>query len=150
MLRGIPSVLSPEMLMVLAEMGHGDTIAIGDMHYPAASTATNILLRADGIGSAELIDAILKVFPLDPQTEKPFLMMEVQACDADKDFPIQEEYYKLAAKYDPRGRDAAGTIERFAFYAAAKKAYAVIATGEKSFYGCTILTKGLVMPEDVI
>ena len=150
MLKGIPSVLSPDMLKVLAEMGHGDTLVVGDMHYPAASTAKNILLRADGIGSVQLLDAILQVFPLDPQVDKPFLMMEIQACDADKEFPIQEEYFKLAAKYDPRGREAAGYLERFAFYEEAKKAYAVIASGELSFYGCTILKKGLVMPEDVI
>ena len=150
MLKGIPSVLSPEMLKVLSEMGHGDTIVVGDMHYPAASTATNILLRADGIGSVALLDAILQVFPLDPQVEKPLMMMEIQECDADKEFPMQEEYFKLAEKYDPRGRDAAGYIERFEFYDEAKKAYAVVATGEKSFYGCTILKKGLIMPEDVI
>lgn len=150
MLKGVPSVLSPEMLQVLAEMGHADEIVIGDMHYPAASTATNILLRADGIDSLTLIDAILKVMNLDAAVEKPFLIMQKQECDKDLDLPVHEEYFKLVEKYDERGRDAVGYIDRFDFYDRAKKAYAVVATGELSFYGCTILKKGTVPPDQVI
>ncbi len=150
MLKGVPSVLSPEMLKVLAEMGHGDEIVIGDMHYPAASTAKNILLRADGIGSLQLIDAILHIMTLDLSVEKPFLIMQKQECDAHMELPVHEEYFKLVEKYDSRGRDAVGYIDRFDFYDRAAKAYAVVATGELSFYGCTILKKGCVPLDQVI
>lgn len=150
MLKGVPSVLSPDMIKVLAEMGHGDEIVIGDMHYPAASTAKNILLRADGIGSVQLIDAIMHVWVLDRAVEKPFLIMQKQACDAHLDLPVHEEYFKLVEKYDDRGRAAVGYIDRFDFYDRAAKAYAVVATGELSFYGCTIIKKGCVPLNEVI
>jgi L-fucose mutarotase len=150
MLKGVPSVLSPEMLKVLAEMGHGDEIVIGDMHYPAASTAKNILLRADGIGSVQLIEAILHIMTLDHAVEKPFLIMQKQECDAHLELPVHEEYFNVVAKYDSRGRDAVGYIDRFDFYDRAAKAYAVVATGELSFYGCTILKKGCVPLDEVI
>jgi L-fucose mutarotase len=150
MLKGVPSVLSPELLKVLAEMGHGDEIVIGDMHYPSAGTAKNILVRADGIGSVRLIDAILQLMTLDHAVDKPFMIMQKQACDAHLDLPVHEEYFRLAEKHDPRGRDAVGYIDRFEFYERAAKAYAVVASGELSFYGCTILKKGVVQPKDVI
>ncbi len=150
MLKGIPRILSPDMLKVLSEMGHGDEIVIGDINYPAASTAKNILLRADGNGTLEIIDAVLKVINLDLNVEKPFLIMEKQKSDAHMQIPLHEEYFKLAEKYDSRGRDAVGYINRFDFYERAKKAYAVIATGDLSFYACTILTKGTVPIEEII
>lgn len=150
MLKGIPSILSPDMLKVLAEMGHGDEIVIGDLNYPAASTAKNILLRADGNNSLEILDAVLHVMTLDSSVEKPFLIMQKQKADESLDIPIHEEYSKLVEKYDSRGRDAVGFIDRFDFYSRANEAYAIIATGELSFYGCTILKKGTVPADEVI
>lgn len=149
MLKGVPSILSPDMLKVLAEMGHGDEIVIGDINYPAASTAKNILLRADGNDSLEILDAIMRVINLDTCVEKPFLIMEKQKSDAHLQIPLHNEYFKLVEKYYP-GKDAAGYIDRFDFYDRAKQAYAIIAIGELSFYGCTILKKGTVPQEEVI
>lgn len=144
MLRGIPSVLSPELLKVLAEMGHGDTLVIADAYYPAASSARHsMLVRADGIRATDLLDAILKLFPLDASVEKPVSIMDLQDCDRGKiDTPIWDEYIKIVEKHDQRGKDAVGFIERFSFYKAAESAYAVLATGEESLYGCIIIQKG--------
>lgn len=143
MLRGIPDCLSPELLKVLAEMGHGDTLVIGDAFYPHASSARHsMLVRADGVRATELLDAILQFFPLDMSVEKPFLIMDKQECDKDIPTPIWDEYIAIAEKHDPRGKECVGFIERFDFYKAAEKAYAVLATGEKALYGCVIIQKG--------
>lgn len=145
MLKGIPAILSPDLLKVLSEMGHGDELVIADAHYPAASSAKNsILIRCDGHGNVPLLDAILQFFPLDASVEKPVTLMEVQACDSHVKTPIWDEYKAIVAKYDPRGADAVGSIDRFGFYERAKKAYAVIATGEKALYGCFMIKKGCV------
>ena len=123
MLRGIPNCLSPDLLKVLAEMGHGDTLVIGDAFYPSASSARySMLVRADGVRATELLDAILHFFPLDASVKAPVLIMDKQECD--KDIPC------------------IGMIERFDFYKAAEHAYAVVATGETALYGCIILQKG--------
>ncbi len=144
MLRGIPSVLSPELLKVIAEMGHGDKLVIADAFYPAASSARHsMLVRADGIRATDLLDAILQFFPLDMSVDKPFSIMDLQECDRGKiETPIWEEYIKIVEKHDARGRDAVGFVERFDFYKVAETAYAVLATGEESLYGCAILQKG--------
>jgi len=150
MLKGIPSILSPDIVKALYEMGHGDEVVIGDMHYPAASMAGRIYLRADGIDSVSLIDAILHLMVLDAAVEKPFMIMQKQACDAHLVLPVHDQYFALAEKYDKRGRDAVAYIDRFDFYDRAKKAYLTIGTGETSLYGCTILKKGCVPTEDII
>ena len=150
MLRGIPSVLSPDLLAVLCEMGHGDEIVIGDMNYPAAATATNALIFANSVDSLQMLDAILRLMPLDSYVDKPFLIMERMAVDARLFLPVHEDYFRLAEKYDPRGREAVGYISRFDFYDRARDAYCVVATGETSPYGCTILRKGCLKPEEVL
>jgi L-fucose mutarotase len=146
MLKGIPEILSPDLLKVLAEMGHGDDLVIADVNYPAASTAKHcgVLVRLDGHANVPLLDAILQFFPLDASVEKPVTLMQVQACDSHVKTPIWDEYKALVAKYDSRGADAVGSMERFEFYERAKKAYAVVATGEKALYGCLIIKKGCV------
>ncbi len=150
MLRGIPSVLSPDLLAVLCEMGHGDEIVIGDMNYPAAATASNALIFANNVDSIRLLDAILRLMPLDRYVDKPFLIMERMAVDSRLFLPVHEDYFRLAEKYDPRGRDCVGYINRFDFYDRARDAYCVVATGETSPYGCTILRKGCLKPEEVL
>ncbi|MDO4438935.1 MAG: RbsD/FucU domain-containing protein [Eubacteriales bacterium] len=143
MLRGIPNCLSPELLKVIAEMGHGDKLVIGDAFYPSASSARHsMLVRADGVRATELMDAILKFFPLDNSIAHPVLIMDKQECDKDIETPIWDEYREIVCKYEPRGNDCIGMIERFDFYKEAETAYAVLATGEKSLYGCVILQKG--------
>lgn len=143
MLRGIPNCLSPALLKVIAEMGHGDVLVIGDSFYPSASSARHsMLVRADGVRATELLDAILRFFPLDPSVEKPVLIMDKQECDKDIPTPIWDEYKEIVCKYDSRKLDCIGMIERMDFYKAAEKAYAVVATGETSLYGCVMIQKG--------
>lgn len=144
MLKGIPKILSPELLKVLCEMGHGDKIVIADGNFPAESVGRNaIVIRADGHGTVELLDAILQLFPLDTYVEHPVQLMEVVPGDP-VETPIWDEYKATVARYDKRGADAFGGIERFAFYEEAKGAYAVIATGESALYANILLQKGTV------
>ncbi len=144
MLKGIPAILSPELLKVLCEMGHSDRIVLADGNFPAETMGKNaIVIRADGHGACELLDAILQVFPLDTYVEKPVNLMQVMPGDP-VETPIWDEYKAIVAKHDARGADAVGNIERFAFYEEAKTAYAIIATGEKALYANVMLQKGVV------
>ena len=142
MLKGIPSILSPELLKILMEMGHGDTLVIGDGNFPAASIAKDsLLVRLDGHGVPEILDAILQFMPLDPYIEAPVSLMEVVPGDP-VETPIWDEYAKIVEKHEPGTK--IGHIERFKFYDVAKKAYVVIATGEVALYANIILQKGVV------
>lgn len=144
MLKGIPKILSPELLMVLDEMGHGDRLVIGDGNFPAESMGADaIVIRCDGHGVPELLDAILQLFPLDTYVEHPVNLMEVVPGD-NVETPIWETYKEIIAKHDERGAKTVGNIERFAFYEEAKKAYAIIATGESALYANVMLQKGVV------
>lgn len=145
MLKGIPGILSPELLKVLCEMGHSDRLVIADGNFPAESMGKNALvIRMDGHGAAEVLDAILQVFPLDTYVEKPVNLMEVMSGDT-VETPIWDTYREVVAKYDERGAQAIGQIERFAFYEEAKKVYAIIATGETALYANIMLQKGVVV-----
>ena len=145
MLKGIPKILSPELLKVLCEMGHSDRLVISDGNFPAESMGKNaIVIRCDGHGVPEILEAILKVFPLDTYVEKPMNLMEVMPGD-NVETPIWDTYKEIVAKYDVRGADAIGNIERFAFYEEAKTAYAIIATGESALYANVMLQKGVVV-----
>ncbi len=144
MLKNIPPILSPELLKTLCEMGHSDRIVIADGNFPAESMGKNCkVIRADGHGVPELLDAILTLLPLDTYVDKPVSLMQVMVGD-DAETPIWEEYKRIVTKYDPRGASAIGEIERFAFYEEAKTAYAIIATGEKAVYANVMLQKGVV------
>jgi len=144
MLKNIPPILSPELLKTLCEMGHSDRIVIADGNFPAESMGKNCkVIRADGHGVPELLDAILTLLPLDTYVDKPVSLMQVMAGD-DAETPIWEEYKRIVTKHDPRGASAIGEIERFAFYEEAKTAYAIIATGEKAVYANVMLQKGVV------
>lgn len=144
MLKNIPKILSPELLKVLCEMGHSDRIVIGDGNFPAQSMGKNaIVIRCDGHGVPEILDAILQLFPLDIYVDKPVSLMEVMPGDT-VETPIWDEYKKIVAKYDERGAEAIGNIERFAFYEEAKTAYAIIAMSEAALYANIMLQKGVV------
>ena len=144
MLKGIPKILSPELLKVLCEMGHSDRIVIADGNFPAESIGKNAkVIRMDGHGIPEILDAILQLFPLDTYVEKPFNLMRVTPGD-NVETPIWDVYAEIEEKYDPRGKAAIGQIERFAFYEEARNAYAVIATGETALYANILLQKGVV------
>lgn len=145
MLKGIPQILSPELLKVLCEMGHSDRLVLADGNFPAESMGKDaIVIRCDGHGVPELMDAILKVFPLDTYVEKPVNLMEVMTGDT-VETPIWDTYKEIVAKYDDRAEKAVGNIERFEFYEQAKKAYAIIATSEKALYANVMLQKGVVV-----
>ena len=145
MLKNIPQILSPQLLKVLCEMGHSDQIVISDGNFPAESMGKDsIVIRCDGHGVAELLDAILTVFPLDTYIDKPVNLMEVMPGD-DVETPIWDTYKEIIQKHDNRGAETVGTIERFKFYDEAKKAYALIATGDKALYANVILQKGVVV-----
>lgn len=144
MLKNIPPILSPDMLKVLCEMGHGDRLVIADANFPAASMGKNaIVLRADGHSATELLDAILTLFPLDTYVEHPVSLMQVMPGDS-VETPIWDEYKAIVSGHDARGADAFGEIERFAFYEESKKVYAIIATGEKALYANVMLQKGVI------
>jgi len=143
MLKGIPSILPPELLKILMEMGHGDEIVIGDGNFPAANYAKR-LVRCDGHGVPELLDAILKLFPLDTFVENPVALMAVVPGDDTKP-AIWDEYRSIIKKHDEKMDGKIEFMERFAFYERSKKAYAIIATGEKALYANIILKKGVVV-----
>lgn len=144
MLKGIPAILSPELLKVLCEMGHSDRILIADGNFPAESMGANAkVIRCDGHGVPELLDAILQLFPLDTYVEKPVNLMAVMDGDT-VETPIWDTYKEIIAKYDSRGEATVGNIERFRFYDEAKKVYAIIATGEKALYANIMLQKGVI------
>ena|SRR5664279_1641776 len=142
MLKGIPSILPPELLKILMEMGHGDEIVISDGNFPAANYAQR-LVRCDGHNVPDLLDAILKFFPLDPYVEAPVSLMQVVPGDTVKT-PIWDVYKSIVNKHEP-ANNKVQNVERFAFYEQAKAAYAVVSTGEKSLYANIILKKGVVI-----
>ena len=146
MLKGIPKILSPELLKVLCEMGHSDRICIADGNFPAESMGKNaIVIRMDGHGIPEILDAILTVFPLDTYTETPAVLMDLMERDRGRvETPIWDEYAAIIEKHDTRGRAAMGNIDRFDFYEEAKKCYAIIATGEGAIYANVMLQKGVI------
>ena len=145
MLKGIPKILSPELLKVLCEMGHSDRLVISDGNFPAETMGKDaIVIRCDGHGVPELLDAILKVFPLDTYVEHPVNLMEVMPGD-NVETPIWDTYQEIVERYDSRGKACIGQIERFQFYEEARKAYAIIATGESALYANIMLQKGVVV-----
>ncbi|QUI24945.1 L-fucose mutarotase [Vallitalea pronyensis] len=141
MLKNIPSIVSPDLLKILMEMGHGDEIVISDGNFPAAAMAQR-LVRLDGHGVPDILEAILALMPLDIYVEEPVALMEV--VKGDSYVPeIWDTYKKIIEEKE--GQKKIAHEERFAFYERAKKAYAVVATGETSLYANIILKKGVVV-----
>ena len=134
MLKGISPVVSPDLLKTLAEMGHGDEIVIADAHFPG-HTFNSRVLRADGLDADQLLAGIIPLFELDAYAT-PVIMME--AVPGDTLDPSVEARYRKALGYD----GIIERVERFAFYERAKKAYAVVLSGEVAQYGNIILKKG--------
>lgn len=141
MLKGISPAISPDLIKVLMEMGHGDELVIADGNFPSASTAQR-LVRADGLGCLTLLDAILRIFPLDQYVEKPAALMAVVPGDTYQPV-IWEGYRKIIGQCEPNFTDFE-YLERFAFYERAKKAYAILATGEMALYANLVLKKGVI------
>lgn len=139
MLKNIPSCIGPELLKVLDEMGHGDELVIGDGNFPGSSLGPKVN-RADGIGGEELLEAILKLIPLDTYSKENFFLMETTNGDPTPE--IWARYDSIASKIEPNTRK--GMIERFAFYERAKKAYCIIQSSETAIYANVILKKGVI------
>ena len=142
MLKGIPSIISPELLKILMEMGHGDEIIIADGNFPGASLA-NKLVRLDGHTGSEVLEAVLKLLPLDTYADN-FVLMQKMECDKNMEIPVWKDYERIAAAGD-KGFSKLTFIDRFEFYERAKKAYAIIATSETAQYANILLKKGLVL-----
>lgn len=140
MLKGISPLISPELLKVLCEMGHGDEIVLADANFPAESMGQRVV-RADGIGAAELLRAILPLFPLDQYDESNFVLMSVVPGDPIEPV-IWDEYRATLTAYEPDAKIQ--TIDRFAYYERAKKAYCIVETGESAQYANILLKKGVI------
>ena len=139
MLKGIAPCISPDLLKVLAEMGHGDEIILADAHFPGHSVNGRVL-RADGLSVTTLVDGILPLFDLDTYAD-PLVMMEAVPGD-ELDPAVEEQYLEVVRRHDP-GAKAPGRIDRFAFYERARAAFAVVMTGETRKYGNLLLKKGV-------
>lgn len=139
MLKGISPVVSPDLLKILAEMGHGDEIVISDAHFPA-HTFNPRVVRADGIDADKLLAGIIPLFELDAYATPVAMMAAVPGDTLD---PAVEARYRKALGY----AGAIERMERFAFYERAKKAYAVVISGEGAKYGNIILKKGVTPVE---
>jgi L-fucose mutarotase len=140
MLKGISPIISPELLSVLARMGHGDEIIFADAHFPGETFNPNVL-RADGIKIPALLEAVLPLFELDSYVDAPLIMME--AVEGDSLDPIVEASYIEKVKLTNPHISATARIDRFKFYERAKNAFAVVMTGETAKYGNIILKKGV-------
>jgi L-fucose mutarotase len=140
MLIGIDPVIGPELLDALFRMGHGDEIVIADAFFPGDSCNSRVI-RADGIRIPSLLEGILKLINLD-YAALPVIMMQAGLGDA-LDPAVEGSYRAVIDRLWP-GTPAAERIERFAFYERAKKAYAVVMSGETVKYGNIILKKGVI------
>jgi len=150
MLKGINPLLNADVLRALRAMGHGDDLIVADGNFPSDSVARQTrlgkLLRIDNTTAAEAIEAVLSVMPLDSFVDDSAARMEIVGAP-DEVPPVQQEVQAAidAAEGAPRPMTS---IERFAFYERAKQAYCVIQTGERRFYGCFALRKGVIPPDD--
>lgn len=141
MLKNIPKNLSPELIKVLMEMGHGDEIVIADGNYPAASNAKQ-LVRCDGLGVPELLESILKLLPMDTYQEYSIGLMKL--AEGDPTIPVIWDDYKKIIKAAAVENEKIELITRQEFYDRGKEAYAIVATGEEAIYANILLKKGVV------
>ena len=144
MLKHTDPLLSPDLLYVLAAMGHGDEIAIVDANFPGESMGERTV-RLDGVDATRVLDAVLTVLPLDDFVARPAVVMQVVG-DADEEPETLREFKSSADAAEGRTVEFEA-LERFAFYDRTREAFAVVATGERRLYGNIILVKGIVRPE---
>lgn len=139
MLKGLPKLVSPELLKILCEMGHGDELVIADANFPSVTNGQRVV-RADGISGTAMLEAILQLIPLDTYANENMMLMET--TNGDPTPTIWAEYERIANNLDSNVREA--QLERYAFYERARKAFVVIATGEEAIYANIILKKGVI------
>lgn len=141
MLKNIPKNISPELLKILCEMGHGDEIVLSDGNFPSERINKKVV-RCDSTGVTDLLKSILVLFPLDTEySDEQVFLMEVTPGDTYKP-EIWEDYKKVLDESEENY--TIGNIERFKFYDRAKEAFAVVHTGETALYANIILKKGVV------
>lgn len=140
MLKGISPLISPQLLETMARMGHGDELVLADAHFPGESLNQRIV-RADGLRIADLLEAILPLFELDSYVPHPLVMMEPVAGDSPD--PAVEASYVKSISGSVTAVPPIKHIDRFAFYDRARKAFAIVMTGETAKYGNIILVKGV-------
>ena len=149
MLKGIDPRLNADVLYALRAMGHGDVLIVVDTNFPSDSVARETvlgeLLRMDNLTAGQAVDAILSVYPLDTFVDDFAGRMEI-VDDASAVPPVQQEVQEAIDIAEGKPRPMI-SIERFAFYDLAKQSYAVIQTGERRFYGCFMLRKGVIPPD---
>ena len=141
MLKGIPNILTPDLLKILMEMGHGDELVLADGNFPSFAHP-NKVVRLDGHGIPEVMDAILRFMPLDPYVEHPAIFMEVLPDDPYVP-EIWDVYREIGGQYEEEGLREQ-PINKFEFYDRAKRAYALVTTSESALYANVILKKGVV------
>ena len=139
MLKGIPKIISPALLKMLSEMGHGDEIVIADGNFPSETNGKRVI-RADGLGGEALLEAIATLIPLDTYAEHNFILMATREDEPTP--PIWSSYRKILNAKDDNVREL--QMERMAFYERARNAYAVVATGEEAIYANIIMKKGVI------
>ena len=145
MLKNIPDIISPDLMKVLMEMGHGDEICFGDANYPAQSMGADArVIRCDGLSNTDLLDAVLKLFPLDVFVKMPVSLMQT-VNETDPIPLVWEKYRTIIQKNDfCHAFSEFEMLERYAFYVRSKKCFAVVATTEHEGYSPIILKKGVI------
>jgi L-fucose mutarotase len=140
MLKGINPIISPDLLKILAEMGHGDEIVLADAHFPGHTFCPGKVLRGDGLQIPDLLEGIIPLFELDSYSDPLIMMAAVEGDELDPQ--VEADYLSAIRKHAPDAPDPK-RIDRFAFYARAEKAYACVVTGTTAKYGNIILVKGV-------
>ena len=141
MLKGIPSIISPYLMKTMMEMGHEDEIVLADGNFPASSCAKR-LIRCDGHSITDILDALLKFLPLDYAVQYPAIVMAVPQGNPYQPV-VRDGYLSIISKYEASVKEFE-LLDRFSFYERAKKAYAIVATGESARFANIILVKGFV------
>ena len=140
MLKGISPVISPELLQILSEMGHGDELVLADAHFPGHQLHSKTL-RADGIGIDTLLDGITPLFEFDSYCEAPLIMMAAVEGD-ELDLSVEQKYTQAIRKHNQEDLKVQ-RIDRFDFYDRVEQAFAVVITGETAKYGNILIKKGV-------
>lgn len=141
MLKGINPLISPDLLKVLCEMGHGDQILFADGNFPAHSYGVPVV-RLDGVGIPAIVEAIMPFFPLDEHVEYPVTIMQTGPEFTRGEPVVWKEYRNIIAKYEPKAKFT--SAERFAFYDLCRKVHVIVATTEREIYANLILQKGVI------
>jgi len=144
MLKGIDPLMSPELLHLLAAMGHGDELAVVDANFPAMTMAKR-LVRLGGVTSPRALAAVLSLLPLDDFVDAPVAVMQVVG-DPTAIPEVVKEFHEVAAQAEGKPVNVE-RIDRFAFYDRARAAFAVVATDERRLYGCVLVKKGVIRPD---